>query len=88
MISFKLSVLLTYFQFSVRLIATVLPRHSRYLPHIPGKHTDYFYPYMCYQLVCERLYGQAGCFISYSDEIPQTEYSDNFDMVVTKVSLS
>ncbi|KAK2158290.1 hypothetical protein LSH36_173g01002 [Paralvinella palmiformis] len=87
-INLKFGTISNDFELPVQLEATALPRHSRYLPRISGKRTDYFYPYMCFQLTCERLYGQAACVVKYSDEVPRSEYSNNFDMVITKVVLS
>ena len=48
---------------------------------------DYFYPYECLRLACERLYGQAACYVQYSKDIPSSEFSnEDQDMVVSEVT--
>ena len=45
------------------------------------------YPFACFRLVCERLYGQAACMVRYSPSVPASEFNDvDADMVVTKVT--
>ena len=74
----------------MRLIATLIPRSSRYLPRVSkAVMANYFYPYECLRLACERLYGQAACYVQYSGDIPRSEFSnDDLDMVVSKVRLT
>jgi len=71
----------------VRLVGTLTPRSSRYLPHVSkAVMSDYFYPYECLRLACERLYGQAACYVQYSKDIPRSEFSnEDQDMVVSEV---
>ncbi|XP_013408970.1 uncharacterized protein LOC106172706 [Lingula anatina] len=72
----------------VYLVGQLAPKNSQFLPFIPKKRSGYFYPYECFRLACEQLYGRSGCYTQYSDEIPPREFEDlNQDMVVTKVML-
>lgn len=72
----------------VRLIGTLIPRYSRFLPRPPrSKNQEYYFSYQCFRLVCERLFGRAACFSVYSTEIPAREYKDpHLELVVTKVN--
>ncbi|GFN83053.1 protein disulfide-isomerase [Plakobranchus ocellatus] len=74
----------------VRLVATVIPKYSNYLPLAPRGDRNYFYHPQCLRLVCERLYGLASCHIIFSREIPAGEFSKTpargSGMVVTKVT--
>ncbi|KAK7488513.1 hypothetical protein BaRGS_00020298, partial [Batillaria attramentaria] len=71
---------------STRLIATLMPRDSRYLPLPPGKNKAYFYGEACLQLLCEHLFGLAQCYTVYSTDIPGSEfYSKELPMVVMKI---
>lgn len=71
----------------VRLIGTLIPRYSRFLPRPPrSKNQEYYFSYQCFRLVCERLFGRAACYSVYSTEIPAREYKDpHLELVVTKV---
>lgn len=72
----------------VRLIGTLIPRYSRFLPRPPrSKNQEYYFSYQCFRLVCERLFGRAACYSVYSTEIPAREYKDpHLELVVTKVN--
>ena len=70
----------------VRLIGSLVPRDSRFLPFVPKRKSVHFYPYACFRLVCERLYGSVPCYAQYSKDIPASEFSgQDKDMVVTEV---
>nr|XP_022316740.1 uncharacterized protein LOC111120303 [Crassostrea virginica] len=71
----------------VRLVGTLIPRYSRFLPRPPGTRThEYYFSYQCFRLVCERLFGRAVCYSVYSSEIPAREYNDpHLELIVTKV---
>lgn len=72
----------------MRLIGTLIPRYSRFLPRPPrSKNQEYYLSYQCFRLVCERLFGRATCYSVYSTEIPAREYKDpHLELVVTKVN--
>lgn len=71
----------------MRLVGTLIPRSSRYLPRVSKAIVaDYFYPYECLRVACEHLYGQAACYVQYSNDIPRSEFSnEDQDMIVSKV---
>ncbi|XP_048760090.2 uncharacterized protein LOC125669548 [Ostrea edulis] len=73
----------------VRLVGTLIPRYSRFLPRPPhSKNPEYYFPYQCFRLVCERLFGKAVCYSAYSVDIPAREYEDqHLELVVTKVMM-
>ena len=64
-----------------------MPKLSKYLPVVPSHTRDYFYPYKCLRLACERMYGTVPCVVGYSSSIPRKEFDKDFeaDMIVTKV---
>ena len=69
------------------LVATLLPKTSTFLPRVPHRKLDYFYPYECFRLACEQLFGHVPCYVQYSDVVPRSEFEDeDSDMVVTLVS--
>lgn len=72
----------------VRLVGTLIPRYCRFLPRPPhSKNPEYYFPYQCFRLVCERLFGKAVCYSAYSVDIPAREYEDqHLELVVTKVN--
>ena len=68
------------------LVATLLPKTSTFLPRVPHRKLDYFYPYECFRLACEQLFGHVPCYVQYSENVPSREFSDETeDMVVTQV---
>lgn len=70
-----------------RLIATLMPKTSRYLPMPPQRKKDYYFQYECLRLICERLFGVIDCYSRYSQEIPRKEFdSEDLEVVVTKVT--
>ncbi|XP_064624508.1 uncharacterized protein LOC135485998 [Lineus longissimus] len=72
----------------VQLLATLTPKASNLLPYIPKSKlgTEFFYPYECFRLACERLFGRVSCKSRYSLDISMTEFEDeDQDMVVTEV---
>ncbi|GFS21707.1 protein disulfide-isomerase [Elysia marginata] len=74
----------------VRLVATVIPKFSNYLPLAPGGERNYFYSPRCLRLACERLFGLASCHIVNSREIPPGEFTKanqgKSGMVVTEIT--
>ncbi|RUS75710.1 hypothetical protein EGW08_016525 [Elysia chlorotica] len=72
----------------VRLVATVIPRFSNYLPLAPGGQRSYFFTPGCLRLACERLFGLATCYVANSKEIPHGEFTKTHavsGMVVSEV---
>ncbi|XP_012944667.1 uncharacterized protein LOC101860854 [Aplysia californica] len=71
-----------------RLVATVIPKLSQYLPVAPKRDRNFFFGESCLRLVCERLFGLASCLMLYSGDVPKSEYSDApmKEMVVTQIS--
>ena len=68
------------------LVATLLPKSSPHLPRVPHKNLAHFYPYSCYRLACEQLFGQVACYVQYSSNVPADEFKDEHeDMVVAQV---
>ncbi|XP_064605774.1 uncharacterized protein LOC135470669 [Liolophura sinensis] len=72
----------------VRLVASLMPKMSRFLPIPPGRDYEYYLPYTCFRLACERLFGLAKCYSVYSQDIPLSEFaSQDIQLIVAKVSL-
>ena len=72
----------------VVLLATLYP-HSlarQYLPQISGP--DSWYPFECFRVACERLYGKATCYAAITKNLQKrdVEFSkEEQRMVVTQV---
>ena len=69
------------------LVGTLVPKMSKYLPVTPSHSRDYFYPYKCFRLACERMFGTVPCAVLYSSSIPGKEFDNDSeeDMILTKV---
>ena len=69
------------------LVGTLVPKMSKYLPVVPSHSRDYFYPYKCFRLACERMFGTVPCAVQYSTSIPGKEFDNDSedDMILTKV---
>ena len=66
-----------------------MPKMTKYLPIPPYRQKNYYFPYECLRLICERLYGVIDCYSQYSKDIPRREYDDeDLEVVVTKVILN
>ena len=65
-----------------------MPKMTKYLPIPPHRQKNYYFPYECLRLICERLYGVIDCYSQYSRDIPRREYDDeDLEVVVTKVMI-
>ena len=69
------------------LVAT-LYTHSLARQYLPSRLIDRWYPYRCYTLVCELLYGLVPCYALYTrDVIDHVSGTRNDkDFIVSKVS--
>ena len=69
------------------LVGTLVPKMSKYLPVAPSHSRDYFYPYKCFRLACERMFGTVPCAVQYSNSILGKEFDNDSedDMILTKV---
>lgn len=73
----------------VRLVANLMPKQSRFLPIPPRRDNEYYLPYACFRLACERLFGLAKCYSVYSRDIPAAEFaSQDIHLIVAKVNFS
>ena len=72
-----------------RLVATVIPKFSHYLPIAPRRDRKYFYNENSLRLMCDQLFELVSCSVVYSKEIPEKEYVDasSKEMVVTQVRI-
>ena len=69
------------------LVGTLVPKMSKYLPVVPSHSREYFYPYKCFRLACERMFGTVPCAVQYSSSIPEKEFDNDSeeDMILTTV---
>ncbi|KAJ8040667.1 hypothetical protein HOLleu_15028 [Holothuria leucospilota] len=61
---------------------------KKYLPNIAGPNS--WYPYECFQLACERLYGKASCYGIITENLQNrdaTMLEEDPEMVVTQIEM-
>ena len=71
----------------VNLLAVLTPKSSAVIPSLSGQKQGYF-PYECFRLACERLYGNVKCFSMFNNGVPREQFQSHLDAVVTKIVFS